>query len=495
MVLDSAFVVCSGRAQRRARAADQARHHHRPGPADGRAGCLRRRPRGDRLTPIRPVSPPGQSPAPFGHFPGTFPDRDRSGFVDDVRAGGESRAGAASGDNGQTVTHRARPGRRRQVGGRKNEADPGHRRRRFHRLPLGRPSARARLYRPGARQPLPADARRRAERPAYLAPEVELVAATSATRSPRAARWTASTRWSISPRGRRRPEHVRGRPTTSRVNERGTAVLLEALIEQAPVRAARRRLQHEHLWRGPLPRRPTAARSRTPSAAPQLEAPATGSPLDRNGRPLEPVPTPGDEAPGAGVGLCAVEIRPGAPAASSLGQAYGMPTRRAAASSTSTGRGQALSNPYTGVLAIFAVAPAQRPAADDLRGRRAAARLRLCRRCRRSACRLALERARRAGEVFNIGSGEAAHGRARSPRLLARAMGAATSRRRSPASTGSAISATASPTSRRRATMLGFEPRRTSTQGLAELAELARRAGGAIDRVARGARASSKRGD
>lgn len=99
-----------GRAQRRARAADQARHHHRPGPADGRAGCLRRRPRGDRLTLERPVSPPGQSPAPFGHLSGTFPDRDRSGFVDDARARGESRAGAASGDNGRTVTPRARAG-------------------------------------------------------------------------------------------------------------------------------------------------------------------------------------------------------------------------------------------------------------------------------------------------------------------------------------------------------------------------------------------------
>ena len=73
---------------------------------------------------------------------------------------------------------------------------------------------------------------------------------------------------------------------------------------------------------------------------------------------------------------------------------------------TSTGPGQALSNPYTGVLAIFAVAPAQRPAADDLRGRRSSAATScMWRTSRRPSCwRSSTEKA--AGGVFNVGSGE-----------------------------------------------------------------------------------------
>ena len=158
------------------------------------------------------------------------------------------------------------------------------------------------------------------------------------------------------------------------------------------------------------------------------------------------------------------------------------------------GPGQALSNPYTGVLAIFASRLANGQRAADLRGRPAAPRLRPRRRRRRapSSWRWSIPRA--AGEVFNIGSGEDRSGRGGRARCSPRRWAAATSRPRSPARRAPATSATASPTSPRRATELGFgraarlraRARANSPNGW--------RGSRPSDRVARGARELEARG-
>ena len=113
------------------------------------------------------------------------------------------------------------------------------------------------------------------------------------------------------------------------------------------------------------------------------------------------------------------------------------------------GPGQALSNPYTGVLANFSSRLRQRAAADDLRGRAAEARLRACRDVAR-AFRLALEEPRAAGEVINMGSGRPTRSPT-SPAAWRASWAARTSRRRSSARRARATSATASPISPRRA--------------------------------------------
>ncbi len=72
-----------------------------------------------------------------------------------------------------------------------------------------------------------------------------------------------------------------------------------------------------------------------------------------------------------------------------IGEAYGIPTV-ALRFFNVYGTRQALSNPYTGVLAIFAARLSEPAAAADLRGRAAAARLRERVR-RRARVRLALD--------------------------------------------------------------------------------------------------------
>ena len=127
------------------------------------------------------------------------------------------------------------PGPAPAGGGRKNEADPDHRRRRLHRLAPRRRAARAGLPRARARQPLRRRCTATTRRgPRYLAPEVELIVGD--VRDPRRGAARARRRRRGLPprgRGRRRPEHVRDRATTPRVNNLGTAVLLEALIDAA----------------------------------------------------------------------------------------------------------------------------------------------------------------------------------------------------------------------------------------------------------------------
>ena len=148
------------------------------------------------------------------------------------------------------------------------------------------------------------------------------------------------------------------------------------------------------------------------------------------------------------------------------------------------GPGQALSNPYTGVLAIFASRLQNRQRADGLRGWRAAPRLRACR-----GRRAGVPAGARASACARVRYSTSAAARdvsdAAGRRGLAAAMGVphlapeVTGQGRGPATSG-----TVSPTSRWRGDVLGFQPRRGFDDGLGELAEWVQ-AQQAEDRVAR----------
>ena len=207
------------------------------------------------------------------------------------------------------------------------------------------------------------------------------------------------------------------------VNGRGTAVLLEAMIERAKRRpfdrlvvASSMSIYGEGRYRaGDGSIIDDAARS-----AVQLKR-AIWEPLDRSGRPLEAVPTPEGKAPNVRSvyalskydqeRLCLV-----------VGEAYDIPTV-ALRFFNVYGPHQALSNPYTGVLAIFAARLLNdRPPlifedgeqrrdfvyVDDIA----------------EACRLALVTEAAVGQAFNIGSGASVSIK-QAARLLADALGVA----------------------------------------------------------------------
>ena len=245
--------------------------------------------------------------------------------------------------------------------------------------------------------------------------------------------------------GRRRPEHVRDR-RLHRINNLGTAVLLEALIEQ-PGRAAGRRVEHEHLRRGAVPRagRPGSSPARSGRSG-ELK-PRDWELRDAPGDGWRPVPTPETKAPSL-ASIYALSKYDQERMCLMVGQRLRHPDAWPCASSTSTAPRQALSNPYTGVLAIFAVAAAQRQPAPDLRGRPPAPRLR--QRPRRGPGLPPGAGGPRGGAAasFNVGSGRDATVLEVAAAARRGAGPGATSRRRSPASTAWGTSATASPTSR-----------------------------------------------
>ena len=265
------------------------------------------------------------------------------------------------------------------------------------------------------------------------------------------------------------------------VNARGTAVLLEALAER-PVRrlllASSMSIYGEGLYRtadGKL----IEGVERTPAQLERGEWELGG---------LEPVPTPETKQPSlasvyaltkfAQERLCLM-----------FGSAYGIPTTALRLFNT-YGPRQALSNPYTGVLAIFAsrLLNGRPPLVfEDGRQRRDFVHVADVAR----AFRLALESDRAADETLNVGSGESVTVLEVAEKL-ARVLGVdippeALHRRRA----GDIRHCFADITRARE--VLGYEPQVTFEKGLAELAEWLR-GRVAVDRVDAATEELSSRG-
>jgi dTDP-L-rhamnose 4-epimerase len=184
------------------------------------------------------------------------------------------------------------------------------------------------------------------------------------------------------------------------VNDLGTAVLLQALIER-PVEhlvvASSMSLYGEGLYRDRGGRLVTAERSREELVRRCWE------PLGEDGAPLEPVPTPETKPPSL-ASIYALSKFDQERMSLLVGEAYGIPTTALRLFNV-YGTRQALSNPYTGVLAIFAARYLNgRPPLvnEDGRQRRDFVSVKDV----AIACRLALEVPGAAGQVFNVGSGE-----------------------------------------------------------------------------------------
>lgn len=184
------------------------------------------------------------------------------------------------------------------------------------------------------------------------------------------------------------------------VNDYGTAVLFQQLIDQPVKRvvvASSMSIYGEGLYRtadGDL-RQEVVRGARNPDGS--------WDPPDEQGRPLVPVPTPETKSP-ALKSVYAINKFVQERLTLTLTAQYGMESC-ALRLWNIYGPGQALSNPYTGVLAIFAsrIANGQAPMVfEDGRQRRDFVHVSDVAR----AFLLALEKPEANGEVFNIGSGE-----------------------------------------------------------------------------------------
>lgn len=238
------------------------------------------------------------------------------------------------------------------------------------------------------------------ERPDYLDPEVELIVGD--LRDPRVVREAL--------RGVQAVFHLAARVGVGQsmyavaeytgVNDLGTAVLLEALLERPVERlvvASSMSIYGEGLYRsadGVLHAGVGRVRA-------QLEA-GDWEVRDGGGEPLIPVPTPESKVPSL-ASVYALSKYQQERISLLIGGAYGIPTV-ALRFFNVYGDRQALSNPYTGVLAIFAsrLLNDRGPLIFEDGGQRRdfvsvhdVAR----------ACLLALEVPAAAGRVFNIGSG------------------------------------------------------------------------------------------
>ncbi|AEG92695.1 NAD-dependent epimerase/dehydratase family protein [Ramlibacter tataouinensis] len=187
----------------------------------------------------------------------------------------------------------------------------------------------------------------------------------------------------------------------TRVNNLGTAVLMEALIKKPVERlvvASSMSLYGEGLYRSPSGRVCEAGeRSLEQLRQAQWEL------RDEEGAILQPVPTPESKSPTL-ASIYALSKYDQERMTLITGRAYQIPTV-ALRFFNAYGPRQALSNPYTGVLAIFAsrLLNDNAPAIfeDGLQQRDFVSVYDVAR-----GCRLALETPAAAGEVFNIGSGE-----------------------------------------------------------------------------------------
>ena len=184
------------------------------------------------------------------------------------------------------------------------------------------------------------------------------------------------------------------------INNRGTAVLLEALAKR-PVKklvvASSMSLYGEGLYHN------SAGMLCVPQER-ELEALRAGDweLKDHTGQALEPIPTPESKIP-APSSVYALSKYDQEKLCLVVGKAYGIPTV-ALRFFNIYGTRQALSNPYTGVLAIFSSrylndAPPQ--IFEDGLQRRDFVHVQDV----AQACQLALERDDANGEVFNVGSG------------------------------------------------------------------------------------------
>jgi dTDP-L-rhamnose 4-epimerase len=185
------------------------------------------------------------------------------------------------------------------------------------------------------------------------------------------------------------------------VNNLGTAVLLEALA-QKPVEklvvASSMSVYGEGLYRDAAGQPVTV----TERPLEQLKA-GTWEVLDPQGRELQPIPTPETKAPCLS-SVYALSKYDQERLCLMMGRAYGIPTV-AMRFFNVYGTRQALSNPYTGVLAIFAsrfLNDNPPMIFEDGRQQRDFVHVRDV----SLACRLALETPAAAGMVFNIGSGQ-----------------------------------------------------------------------------------------
>jgi dTDP-L-rhamnose 4-epimerase len=302
-----------------------------------------------------------------------------------------------------------------------------------------------------------------ASRPAYLDPDVELVVGD--VRDPEAVRRAL--------KGVDEVVHLAAAVGVGQsmyevdhytsVNDHGTAVLLQALIErpvQRLVVASSMSLYGEGLYRDRAGRLVSAERTRAQLAARRWE------PLDGDGQPLSPVPTP-ESKPPALASIYALSKYDQERMCLIVGEAYGIPTV-ALRFFNVYGTRQALSNPYTGVLAIFAARYLNgRPPLvneDGLQRRDFVSVKDVA-----EACRLALNAEGAAGRVFNVGSGQSFSVLEVAERL-AGAIGRedlapeVTQRYR----VGDIRHCFADVSEARR--LLGYEPRVTFEDGLAELA-------------------------
>jgi dTDP-L-rhamnose 4-epimerase len=184
-------------------------------------------------------------------------------------------------------------------------------------------------------------------------------------------------------------------------NERGTAVLLQALIDR-PVRKLVVASSMSIYGEGLYANGGGAPREDVERTAEQLQQ-HRWDPVDEQGRALRALPTPESKRPQL-ASVYALSKYVQERMCLVAGRAYGMPTM-ALRFFNVYGPRQALSNPYTGVLAIFAsrLLNHKRPVIfeDGLQQRDFVHVKDVAR-----SCRLALERDC-AGAVVNIGSGNA----------------------------------------------------------------------------------------
>jgi dTDP-L-rhamnose 4-epimerase len=270
------------------------------------------------------------------------------------------------------------------------------------------------------------------------------------------------------------------------VNNAGTAVLLEALIRRPVERlvvASSMSLYGEGLYRT-IDGRTIEGHERGLDQLKQAEWEL----YDANGDTLEPVPTPEDKLPS----LSSVYALPKFDQERMclmIGRAYVMPTV-ALRFFNVFGTRQALSNPYTGVLAIFASRLLHDHAPlvfEDGEQRRDFVSVYDV----VQACRLALEHPEAAGQAFNVGSGQSY-----TIREVAEMVSAILGKAIEPEICGQYrvgdIRHCFADISRARR-VLGYEPRITLEDGLVELAEWLQDQA-ADDRVADARRELAERG-